>query len=163
MAVPARTITLALDISQAFDTISIHILIRMLLQTNIPRTIMKLIANYIKGRKAYIIYRNHTSIQRQSKTVVPQDGYLSPILFNIYTAYLTPPRAPVQVMYYADDITITSTHTQARVQPRNTSNHTYIKFLPGQNIISHTKSGQNNLHSVHSRPCGIYEQYEPQK
>ena len=23
-------------------------------------------------------------------------------------------------------------HTQARVQPRNTYNHTYIKFLPGQ-------------------------------
>ena len=29
-------------------------------------------------------------------------------------------------------------HTQARVQPRNTYNHTYIKFLPGQNkTISH--------------------------
>ena len=24
-------------------------------------------------------------------------------------------------------------HTQVRVQPRNTYNHTYIKFLPGQN------------------------------
>ena len=24
-------------------------------------------------------------------------------------------------------------HTQARVQPRNTSNHTYIRLLPGQN------------------------------
>ena len=47
-------------------------------------------------------------------------------------------RAPVQVMAYADDITITSTHTQARVLPRNTYNHTYVKFLPGQNKkISH--------------------------
>ena len=26
-------------------------------------------------------------------------------------------------------------HTQARVQPRNTYNHTYIKFLPGQNKL----------------------------
>ena len=32
-------------------------------------------------------------------------------LFNIYTADIPPPRAPVQVMAYADDITITSTHT----------------------------------------------------
>ena len=36
-------------------------------------------------------------------------------------------------MAYADDIIIASTHTQARVQPRNTYNHTYTKFLPGQN------------------------------
>ena len=40
-------------------------------------------------------------------------------------------------------------HTQVRVQPRNTYNHTYIKFLPGQNKQSHTKSIQNNLQSVH--------------
>ena len=53
MAPPARTITVALDMSKAFDTINIHTLIRKLLQTNIPGTIIKFIANYIKGRKAY--------------------------------------------------------------------------------------------------------------
>ena len=56
-------------------------------------------------------YINHTSIQHQFKTGIPQGGVLSPTLFNIYTADLPPPRAPVQVMAYADDITITSTHT----------------------------------------------------
>ena len=85
MAPPARTITVALDMSKAFDTINIHTLIRKLLQTNIPGTIIKLIANYIKGRKAYTTYRNHTSKQRQFKTGVPQGGVLSPTLFNIYT------------------------------------------------------------------------------
>ena len=64
-------------------------------------------------------------------------------------------------MAYADDITITSTHTQARVQPRNIYNHTYRKFLPGQTKQPHTKSRQNNLHSVHARPCRIYEQSGP--
>ena len=56
MAHPARTITVVLDMSQAFDTINIHTLIRKLLQTNIPGTIIKFIANYIKGRKAYTTY-----------------------------------------------------------------------------------------------------------
>ena len=42
----------------------IHTLIRKLIQTNIPGTIIKFIANYIKGRKAYTTYRNHTSKQR---------------------------------------------------------------------------------------------------
>ena len=65
MAPPARTITVALDMSKAFDTINIYTLIRKLLQTNIPGTIIKFIANYIKGRKAYTTYRNHTSKQLQ--------------------------------------------------------------------------------------------------
>ena len=132
MAPLARAITVALDISKAFDTINIHTLIRKLLQTNIPGTIIKLIANHIKRRKAYTTYTNHTSRQRQFKTGVPQGGVLSSTLFNIYTSDLPQPSAPVQVMAYADTHT-TSTHTQARMQPRNTYNHTYIKFLPGQN------------------------------
>ena len=59
MAPPAQTITVALDMSKAFDIINIHTLIRKLLQTNIPGTIIKFIANYIKGRKAYTTYRKH--------------------------------------------------------------------------------------------------------
>ena len=110
MAPPARTITVALDMSKDFVTINIHTLIRKLLQTNIPCTIIKFIANYIKGRKAYTTYINHTSSQRQFKTGVPQGCVLSTTLF-IYTAAIPPPRAPVQVMAYTDDITITSTHT----------------------------------------------------
>ena len=136
MAPPARTITVALDMSKAFDTINIHTLIRKLLQTNIPGTIIKFIANYIKGRKAYTTYRNHTSKQRQFKTGVPQGGVLSPTLFNIYTSDLPPPSAPVQVMAYADDITITSTHTSTSVAKK------YIQpYL--HKVFAWTK--QNNL------------------
>ena len=102
----------------------------MLLQTNIPGTIIKFIANYIKGRKAYTTYRNHTSKQRQFKTGVP------PTLFNIYTSDLPPPSAPVQVMAYADDFTITSTHTSTRAAKK------YIQpYL--HKVFAGTK--QNNL------------------
>ena len=93
--------------SKTFDTINIHTLIRKLLQSKIPGTIIKFIANYKKGCKTYTTYRNITSSQRLVKTGVPQCGVLSPTQFNIYTA----PRASVQVMAYADDITITFTHT----------------------------------------------------
>ena len=136
MALPARTITVALDMSKAFDTINIHTLIRKLLQTNIPDTIIKFIANYIKGRKAYTPYINYTSKQRQFITGVPQGGVLSPTLFNIYTSDLPPPSAPVQVMAYAGDITITSTHTSTSAAKK------YIQ--PYQHkVFAWTK--QNNL------------------
>ena len=105
------SITVALDMSKAFDTVNTHTLIGKLLQTSTPGTILKFVANYIKGRKAYTSFRNHKSIQRQVKTGVPQGGVLSPTLFNIHTADIPTPTAPVQVMLYADDITITSTHT----------------------------------------------------
>ena len=122
--------------SIAFDTINIHTLMRKLLQTKIPGTIIKLIANYIKGRKAYTTYRNHTSSQRQFKTGVPQGGVLSPILFNIYAANIPPSRAPVQVMVYADNITITSTLTSTSAAEK------YIQpYL--HTIFAWTK--QNNL------------------
>ena len=122
--------------SKAFDTINIHTLIRKLLQTNIPGTIIKFIANYIKGRKVYTTYRHHTFSQRQFKTGVPQGGVLSRTLFNIYTEAIPPPRAPVQVMAHTDEITITSTHT-------NTSAATkYIQpYL--HKVFAWTK--QNNL------------------
>ena len=98
-------------LSKAFDTINIHKLIRKLLQTNNPGTVIKFIANYIKGRKANTRYRNQTSSQRQFKTGVPQGAVLSLTLFNIYTADTPPPSAPVQVMAYPDGITIIPTHT----------------------------------------------------
>ena len=48
-------------------------------------------------------------------------------------------------------------HTQARVQPRNIYNHTYITFCLDKTKQSHTKSSQNNLHSIRARPSRIYE------
>ena len=136
MAPPARTITAAFDMSNTFDTIHIHTLIKNLLQTKIPCTIIKFMANYIKGHKAYTTYRNHTSSQRQFKTDVPQGGVLSPTVFNIYTADIPPPRAPIQVMAYADDITITSTYT-------NTSAANKYKHPYPHTVFAWTK--QNNL------------------
>ena len=91
------------------------------------------------GREAYTTYRNHTSRQCQNWH---STRWHPPTLFNnINISDLPPPSALVPVMAYADDITITSTQ-QAPVQPRNTYNHTYIKFLRGQNEKSHTKSRQ---------------------
>ena len=67
MAPPAQTITVALDMSKAFDTVNTHTLIGKLLQTSTPGTVIKFVVNYIKGRKAYTTFRNHNYIQCQVK------------------------------------------------------------------------------------------------
>ena len=132
---------LALDMSKDYDTINIHKLIRTLLQTKIPGTIIKFIANYIKERKAYTTYRSHTFPERQFKTGVRQGDVLSLTLFNIYIyiADITLPREQVQVMVYADDITINSTHTST------SSAKTYIQpYL--HKVFGWTK--ENNLINI---------------
>ena len=82
---PVRPITVALDMSKAFGIINIHTLIRMQLQTNITGILIKFIANYIKRRKAYTTYRNHTSIQHKFKTSVPLPNRLITLLKIILT------------------------------------------------------------------------------
>ena len=82
---------------------------------------MKFIANYIKGHKA------HTTTHPYNvnfKNGVPHGGVLLPTLFTIYTANLPPPRAPVQVMAYTYDITITSIHTSTSAAKKHI--HPYL-------------------------------------
>ena len=124
-APPARTITVVLDMSKSFDAINIHTLTRKLLQTNIPGTIIKFIANYIEGRKAYTTHINHTSKQRKFKTGVPRDGVLSPTLFNIYIQTYHHPEHRFR-SWHTHMTSPSHLHTQTRVHQRNAYNHTYI-------------------------------------
>ena len=81
-------------------------------------------------------FKKHTSIQRQFKTVAPQGGVYSPTLFHVHID-LSPPRAPVLVMAYADDITIkfTSTSTSAANKCMQPYLHTVFS-LAKQNILT---------------------------
>ena len=94
-----------------------------------PGTIVKFIPNYIKEREVYTTYRNRTSRQRQFKTGVPQGGVLSPTLFIIYTSGLPAPSAPVHVMAYVDDITITSTLTSTSAAKKYIQPYLYTVFV----------------------------------
>ena len=129
IAPPARTITVALDMSKAFDTINIHTLIRKLLQTNIPGTSIKFITNYIKGRKAYthpnnvnlkLAFHKVASFHPHYLTFTPQTYHHPVHRFRSWPMQTTSQSHP---------------HTQVRVQPINNYNHTYIQFLSGQNNL----------------------------
>ena len=73
-------------------------------------------------------------------------GVLSPTLFNIYTSDLPPPSAPVQVMAYAEDITITSTHTSTSAEKK------YIQPYIHK-VFPWTK--QNNLIKIQTKQLAL--------
>ena len=129
---PKRTVAIALDMSKAFDTVHLHRLIHKIHQTQIPPTIIKFIANYIKGRTQFTLLNGTKSKAKNTKTGVPQGGVLSPILFNIYMADLPAPPSNVKTITYADDVTVLSTHTspaiaQTQVQQYLEDIHTWTK------------------------------------
>ena len=111
--------------SKAFDTINIHTLIRMLLQTNIQDTPIKFIANYIKGRKAYTTYR--------------KSHILTTSIQNWRSTRWRPFTNTIQHIYCRHSTTKSTSASNKYIQP-------YIN-----KAFAWTK--QNNLHSVHFRPA----------
>src|SRR6476661_5389998 len=129
---PGRTIVVSLDLRKAFDTVNIHSLIHKLHQTNIPPTIIKYIANYIKGRNGYTLHLNATSRQQQFKTGVPQGEVQSPTIFNIYTSGIPKPPKNTTLTTYADDMNPAASHhnylkAQETLQPYLEEIYSWIK------------------------------------
>ena len=128
MAPPARTITVALDMSKAFDTINIHTLIRKLLQTNIPsssqttsrdaKPTQHIEITHPNNVNLKLAFHKEASFHPHYSTFTPQTYHHPVHRFRSWPMQMTSQSHP---------------HTQVRVQPRNTYNHTYTKFLPGQN------------------------------
>ena len=128
MAPPARTITVALDMSKAFDTISLHTLIRKLLQAQSlsssqttsrdakPTQHIKI--THPNNVNLKLAFHNVASFHPHYSTFTPQTYHHPVHSFRSWPMQMTSQSHP---------------HTQVRVQPRNTYNYTYTKFLPGQN------------------------------
>ena len=134
MAPPARTITVAFDMSKDFDTINI----RKLLQTNIPGTIIKLIGQ-TTSRDANPTQHTETthSYNVNLKLAFPMVASFHPhyLTFTLKTYHHPEYRLR---SWFTQMTSPSHLHTQANMQQRNTYNHTYKKLLPGQNItISH--------------------------
>ena len=135
-----RTIFTALDMTKVFDTVKIHQLIHKIHNTHIPTTKIKFLANYLKGRRQYTSYNNNTSKHTNIKAGVPQGGILSPTLFNIYFSDIPFPKiGSLNLITYAVDITITSSHPNI-----NTATQNLLLYLHEIHTWAHNNNQQIN-------------------
>ena len=123
---PDRTILVALDLSKAFDSVDIDSLTASLDQT-LPGYLSRWFSAYLRGRQSKVAFRNTTSKCRNVKTGVPQGAVTSPSLFNFYLSDLPAPPVGVQVLSYADDISILASGPS--VQPLCDCLNSYLNVL----------------------------------
>ena len=101
-----RTVSVAIDLSRAFDTIDHTILLNDIRQLQLNEHIKRFLCAYLRGRQTYVVFRNANSKFRKVKQGIPQGGVLSPILFNLYMSTMPQPPGNIQVETYADDSNI---------------------------------------------------------
>ena len=101
-----RTITVAIDLSRAFDTIDHDILLSDIKDLQLNGHIKQFLCAYLRGRQTYVEFRGSKSKFRKMRQGVPQGGVLSPLLFNLYMSKMPQPPGDIQLVTYADDTTV---------------------------------------------------------
>lgn len=97
--------TVFLDISKAYDSVQLPVLLRQLATLNIPDNFIIRIEKMFRCREIVIKFKSKISTSRSLFIGLQQGSILSPLLFNVYTAdlgnYLPP---TIHYVQYADDI-----------------------------------------------------------
>ena len=122
-----RTVSVAIDLSRAFDTVDHRILLNDILNLNLNDYIKRFLCAYLRGRQTYVLFRNSTCRYRKVKQGVPQGGVLSPVLFNLYMSSMPSPPGNIVLVSYADDSNILN--SGPKIQPVVKELNSYLDTL----------------------------------
>ena len=103
---PARTVLVALDLKRFFHTVNHEVLHQMILKSKLPSFLRRWLYGYLTGREQRTQYEGQLSKSIKLKSGVPQGGVLSPFLFCWYMKDMPKPSEGVEIICYADDITV---------------------------------------------------------
>ena len=84
----------------------------------------------IKDNKHALNTMPHSRNSNRSTSGVSQGGIWSSTLLKIYITKITLPQNHIQISAYADDITITASHTNHYLRPNNSFNNIFAKSQP---------------------------------
>lgn len=97
------------DLSKAFDVVSIDMLLNKLQLLGIRGLMYTIIESYLVGREQYVNMNNVSSDVLRSECGVPQGSVLGPILYSLYVLNLRCANIKARYYTYADDTALVYT------------------------------------------------------
>ena len=106
MKPPHRTVCVAVDLTEALDTVSHNVLLSKIVRSTLSEATCRWLSNYLRGRQSVTRCRGVKSKARMVHTGSPQGSKMSPTLFSFFLADMSRPTKPVKRICYANDITV---------------------------------------------------------